>query len=155
MDIELLKIALVINATIRSITILATAAITKIRSAVLEGMVNSSKPLKIYAAAKYPNVMDKNKNPRNGLNGQQALNTAVMPTKPTKRYIMVLVCSGETPNNGAMRNNATTPMVVATAFGMARLNTDGKNRPVTFLPSGSKDIKNAEYPSMAKSIKVI
>ncbi|MFR5069761.1 MAG: hypothetical protein ACLTE2_08170 [Eubacteriales bacterium] len=46
--------------------------------------------------------MDKNKNPRNGLNGQQALNTAVMPTKPTKRYIMVLVCSGETPNNGAM-----------------------------------------------------
>ena len=91
MDIELLKIALVINATIRSITMLATAAITKIRSAVLEGMVNSSKPLKIYAAAKYPNVMDKNKNPRNGLNGQQALNTAVMPTKPTKRYIMVLV----------------------------------------------------------------
>ena len=42
-----------------------------------------------------------------------------------------------------------------TALGTARRSTEGKKRPVTFRPSGSKDMKKEGYPSMSRSMSVI
>ena len=43
---------------------------------------------------------------------------------------------------------------MAMALGRERRSTQGRNRPVSALPSGTKDWKKAGYPSINRSIRV-
>ena len=113
-----------------------------------------STPRSRTAPAKNPAAIAAQSRARRPLRGQQALQTACIPTAPTSRKNSVCICAGGIGSADRSARFTRKQTRIATALGSARRSALGRNRPEILRPSGAKDSRNEGNPSMTRSIHV-